>query len=565
MNFLRSTFDSIKTKVQDLRDGHRCAQIADEWLTNKIPEINDEQKYYLADRSSIPTDIHNLMDRIFSRLGSRNSKRRQILNALKMAEFLLQNGSERIVGEIRDEIYVLKTFKSYHSAEGEEDRLDECIRSVAGKICDWIENKELLQDQREQAERLRERFGFGKRKEGGKKEEELDVIEKEIREEIVAQEIEKCAEKKVEVDPRFAGYSNEDYERELREKRDKKEKPKFVTSFKKNDEEVEREMDDRWRKYENGQNKQDEGKTHDFDLNRKKVNGKKPRRLKRLPKAPGKKGSKLAQRLGITAKTNRDPSEKIDNKLEVVEQSQNVVDDEMDMIDFLGGGDSQNMKNTTQPKANSGHANSNLQNANDNLNNYDNINTQKNNHNEEFGDDLIDFGAPISPNNATVPSQNQTQNTQSQNNDLDMLDFGNSQNTNVGADLNLLDFQAPRQASNQTDDFDLLVGAGPNSSSKKPSSGAKIAQNSMFSDIRSDLFDLSNMGQALGNNLQSQSQSHNNNNNNFNNSKSQMGGHVGSGYSNYGASQNMNYTQKKVQNGVSKPSSGITFNEFDLI
>lgn len=553
MNFLRSTFDSIKSKVKDLRDGHRSSQIADEWLRNQIPDVTEEQKYYLADRSSVESDIRSLMEHMFVKLGSKSSKKRQILNALQMADFLLKNGSKRIMDEVKDEIYVLKTFKSFHSAEGGEEMLDECIRSVAGKICDSIENKEMLIDQRVEADRLRKRFGWGVRKEVADSGPDLEMLEKEIQEEIMTREIEQCADKGEAIDPRFTGYSNEDYERERTQAKLETggSSPEFVGSFKKGDKQVEREIRDKWREFDEREQEEDEEKDEmisqvksNKERNVKRSeNGNRPRRLKKLPKAPKKKNSRLAQRLGIkvapkqASVAKKQDYEKIDEALDTKHANEN---DDLHMIDFLGGP-------SIDPNP-------------------------KHQQNTNLVDDMIDFGLPVTtpiiP--SQVPSSSQNGYHQSSNND-GMLDFGlsysnnknngNSRNIADNGDLNLLDFQAPHKPQNRNnnmrgDDIDLLVGPSSSNgySQKKTNNAPKLGQNSMFSDIKADLFDLSGMGQALPANT---STAHNPHYKAHGNQNGQF--RVGNGLGGYTQTTNRNLHKP------AKTTSGITFDEFDLI
>ena len=251
----------------------------------------------------------------------------------------------------------------------------------------------------------------------------------------------------------------------------------------------------------------------------------------------------MAQRLGIkTAPKQADVAKKqeyakIDEALDTDNPNEN---DDLHMIDFLGGP-------SLDPNP-------------------------KHQQNTNLDDDMIDFGTPIST-TATpiqVPSSSQNGYHQSSNND-GMLDFGlnynnnknnsNSRNIANNGDLNLLDFQAPHKPQNRNnnmrgDDIDLLVGPSSSNgySQKKTNNAPKLGQNSMFSDIKADLFDLSGMGQALPANPSTahhpQYKGHGNQNGQF------RAGNVVGGYT-----QTTNRNVPKP----AKTTSGITFDEFDLI
>ena len=152
-----------------------------------------------------------------------------------MIDFLLKNGSEIIRDGIIDEIFVIKTFKSFHTTEDNENNLSELIQSLATKISNLIENKLKLADERRNAKKLRLRFtGQSGGEQSMNPEKELERAEQEIK-----NQVEKCAEKSQAKDPRYTGFSSEDYMRELEEK---KVAQKFVGSYGKEDKEVEEEI-----------------------------------------------------------------------------------------------------------------------------------------------------------------------------------------------------------------------------------------------------------------------------------------------------------------------------------
>ena len=296
------------------------------------------------------------------------SNKRIILNALNLIDFLLKNGSEIIRDGIIDEIFVIKTFKSFHSTEDTEMNLSDLIQSLATKISDLIENKLKLADKRRNAKKLRLRFSG--QSGGGQSmnpEKELEKAEQEIKDEI-----EKCAKKSQTIDPRYTGFSSEDYMKEIEEK---KVAEKFVSSYGKDDEQVEEEI----------KKEEEEVKTN-----------------KTIPKPPTKKKIGLRERLGI--------------KKEKIKESQPEPEPE---FDFLGG--SSKNENTFTASANNNNNNDLL----DLIGGPDNTNLVSGSHNLTNANDetdLIDFG--------TITS---TSNTGQNNGDIDLMVDLNSKNNGISS------------------------------------------------------------------------------------------------------------------------------------
>lgn len=306
---------------------------------------------------------------------------------------------------IIDEIFVIKTFKSFHSDEDFTNNLSELIQSLATRIADLIENKKLLHDERKKASQLRMRFGGSS---GG----DLETSEKDA-EKHIQEQIDKCAKKADEVDPRYGGFSSEDY---MKEQERKQAEQKFVGSLGKDDEEVESEF----RKRGKGTDREE------APVARKK---------KTMPKPPSKKGpSSLRKRLGIPPKKETSTAHEEDADVDFLagsakkEGARSVtsgrVEDPMDLVDLTNGG--QLEMHEEAPMDLMGPANSD-------------------------DTDLIDFGMISS-----------VSNTGQSGNDVDLLVGGNSGKMGMG----------------------------------NPGTGGTQSKPQMFSDINTDLLDLT--GLSLG-------------------------------------------------------------------
>ena len=279
----------------------------------------------------------------------------------------MKNGSDLIRDGIVDEIFVIKTFKSFHSEENMENNLTELIQSIATRISDLIENKPMLAEERKQAKKLRQRFtGQSGGEQAVNPETELQKAEKQIEEEV-----EKCAQKSDAPDPRYVGFSSEDYMREVEEK---KVAQKFVGSFGKDDEQVEKEMQDQ----------------HD-------------KKKKPIPKPPSK-----TKKLGLRAKLG------IPDKKSPKKESKQEEGD----FDFLGGSAKKNPNQTA----------SNLEELDDLLD-LNPQTSQPRKEKENSGHAQLDLGMPLDETDlidfGNIPT---TSNTGQKNVDIDLLvDFGGPQ------------------------------------------------------------------------------------------------------------------------------------------
>ena len=455
------------------------------------------------------------MEKVFAKLSSLYSEQRVLLNSLNFVDFLLKNGSESIRDSIIDEIFVLKTFKTFHSSPEAENNLEEQIQSLANKICTSIEDRDLLKEQRKDAALLKDRFlmqEFGQSS--------TNPEDEEFRaERSIQRQVDRCAQE-TERDPRYMGFSSEDYMNKKPQS-----KPKFVESLGKTDEEVRKDLQ--------RQDKKDK-------KDKKRSSG--------LPKKK-KKISRLAKRLGIVKKneeSNKSEEEKEDteetedtennNKLEILQENT------QDLIDFIGSPETETPEHKEQPKTS----------------------------NQEEFIDLLDIGGKANP----FPGQNH-QNYNATN----LIDFGvvntpmhsvSAQKTSFKAHQNFgHDNKQPKPTFGE---IDLLMDSksgnqGFHQGFQKPE---KTNFNSkMFSDISSDLFDLTGMkmetsgnlnsgnsagflskpvssGQVVGNSYQSGFYAHSGNQQN---SKTQ-----GSGKKNFYQSSHQN------QN-----NGDLKINEFDLI
>ena len=83
---------------------------------------------------------------------------RQIYKSLQLIEYLLRNGSERVIDNVRDHLYQLKSLQSFHHVDdkGKDQGLN--VRHRAKEIVDLIQDVDRLRDERRKAEENRRKY-----------------------------------------------------------------------------------------------------------------------------------------------------------------------------------------------------------------------------------------------------------------------------------------------------------------------------------------------------------------------------------------------------------------------
>merc|ERR1719265_834848 len=77
-----------------------------------------------------------------------------------MLEFIIKNGSDRVLEEMRSGQYKVRSLQEFHFSEDGKER-GECIRQKAKEIIELVNNADLLRQEREKARQHREKFGGG--------------------------------------------------------------------------------------------------------------------------------------------------------------------------------------------------------------------------------------------------------------------------------------------------------------------------------------------------------------------------------------------------------------------
>merc|ERR1719277_1671294 len=118
----------------------------------------NSQLHDIARASHNYEDCQTVMTEIWSAIQEKGPKWRRVLKALTLLEFLVKNGSERIIDEIRrDQHKVRATMDFNHSEEG-KDR-GAAVREKAKSIMELVSDYDMLRSERDKARQHREKMG----------------------------------------------------------------------------------------------------------------------------------------------------------------------------------------------------------------------------------------------------------------------------------------------------------------------------------------------------------------------------------------------------------------------
>ncbi|KAJ3044709.1 Epsin-3, clathrin recruitment and traffic between the Golgi and endosome [Rhizophlyctis rosea] len=116
------------------------------------------------------TTFNEIMDTIYKRFQEKSGPQwRQCYKALQLLEYLIKNGSERVVDNARDHIYELKALRNFHYVDDKGKDQGINVRNRAQEIQDLLANNDKIKEERKKAKENRNKytgvasdgFGFG--------------------------------------------------------------------------------------------------------------------------------------------------------------------------------------------------------------------------------------------------------------------------------------------------------------------------------------------------------------------------------------------------------------------
>ncbi|KAI8922085.1 hypothetical protein DFJ77DRAFT_445223 [Powellomyces hirtus] len=113
----------------------------------------------IATGTSHYTHFNEIMDTIYSRFTEKTgSEWRQIYKALQLLDYLIKNGSERVIDTVRDRIYELKALRSfqYVDEKGKDQGIN--VRHRAKEIGELLGDNEKIKAERKKAKENRQKY-----------------------------------------------------------------------------------------------------------------------------------------------------------------------------------------------------------------------------------------------------------------------------------------------------------------------------------------------------------------------------------------------------------------------
>mmetsp|Transcript_25068 Transcript_25068/g.62879 ORF Transcript_25068/g.62879 Transcript_25068/m.62879 type:complete len:233 (-) Transcript_25068:413-1111(-) len=103
------------------------------------------------------TDCQAIMTEIWTALQEKGKMWRRVLKALTLLEFLVKNGSERIIDEIRRDQYKVRPLMDFSFSEDGKDK-GAAVREKAKAIVELVSDMEMLRSERDKARQHRDKF-----------------------------------------------------------------------------------------------------------------------------------------------------------------------------------------------------------------------------------------------------------------------------------------------------------------------------------------------------------------------------------------------------------------------
>lgn len=114
----------------------------------------------IADLTHHFTEYRQIMDALWARLSDKTEGRnwRQIYKSLLLMDYLLKNGSEKVIAECRHRIYELKCLQKFHYVDEKDVDHGLSVRERSKNLCELIVDNDRLREERSNAARSRAKY-----------------------------------------------------------------------------------------------------------------------------------------------------------------------------------------------------------------------------------------------------------------------------------------------------------------------------------------------------------------------------------------------------------------------
>ncbi|KAI8326325.1 ENTH-domain-containing protein, partial [Martensiomyces pterosporus] len=131
----------------------------------------------IADATFSPQDFNEIMPAIYMRFNDTDpSNWRQVYKALQLIEYLIKNGSERVVDDVRGHITIIKMLRNFHHIDENSKDQGINVRQRAKELIDLAQDNDRVREERKKAKTNRNKYsghvgggmtGFGSGSGGG--------------------------------------------------------------------------------------------------------------------------------------------------------------------------------------------------------------------------------------------------------------------------------------------------------------------------------------------------------------------------------------------------------------
>ncbi|KAI8806799.1 hypothetical protein BJ742DRAFT_815359 [Cladochytrium replicatum] len=102
--------------------------------------------------------FHEIMDNIYKRFQEKQHNWRQVYKALQLLEYLIKNGSEKVIDNARDHQYEIKAMRNFHfiDEKGKDQGIN--VRNRAKEIIDLLGDDAKIKEERKKAKENRQKY-----------------------------------------------------------------------------------------------------------------------------------------------------------------------------------------------------------------------------------------------------------------------------------------------------------------------------------------------------------------------------------------------------------------------
>lgn len=113
----------------------------------------------IADLTYSPNDYTEIMTTLWERLEDRGKNWRHVYKGLLVIDYLIKNGSERVVQECKFRMLVIKTLSEFQFIDDEDKDQGISVRQRAKAIMELLNDEKRLNSERQTASKNRDKFG----------------------------------------------------------------------------------------------------------------------------------------------------------------------------------------------------------------------------------------------------------------------------------------------------------------------------------------------------------------------------------------------------------------------